>query len=191
MLQFNFVSRKTTAIQAISEQLAKEHSRANTEIIDAYIGTDPIRVAALVHILLTDTKKLHQRGSYALWKMRFKKADLLLPHLEGLLALLPNPPHESFARALTCILFSIEIPEKHLGFVADYCFSALENPNSAIAIRANSITVLINICKREPALADELELLIAEHYEQGTAAFKARAKRAYKEIENIRKNTQS
>lgn len=184
-------SKKAEAKQIISDLLLKEHSKANTEIIYEYIGRDPLRIAALVDIICTDTKKLHQRGSYVMWRMRFKKADLLLPHLDRLLTLLPNPAHESFARALTCILFSIEIPEKHLGTVADYCFSALEDPNSAIAIRANSITILINVCKREPELCNDLELLIAEHYEHGTAAFKSRAKRAYAEIEKIRKNTQA
>lgn len=180
-----------SAKEFISEQLLKEHSRVNTDLINAYIGQDPIRVSALVDIITTDKEKLHQRGCYVLWIMRFDKTDLLRPHLEQLVDHLPIAAHDAYGRALTSILSEIHIPEELLGKVADYCFSAMENPNVAIAIRAHSMSVLGNICEREPDLIDEVESLIRSFYDTGTAGYQSRAKRVFKQLENIRKNTQA
>ena len=184
-------SKIAEAKKVISDLLEKEHSRVNTEVINDYIGRDPKRVQALMDIICTDTKKLHQRGCYVLWMMRFHKSDLVMPHLERLLGLLPDPPHEAFTRALTSILQGIEIPDKLLGIVADHCFSYLEDPKATIASKANSMTVCLNICKREPDLINDLELLINEYYEHGSAGYKSRANRVLKELQEIRKNTEA
>ena len=184
-------SKKAEATQVISDLLAKEHSRANSELILAYIGRDVKKVEALIDIICTDTRKLHQRGAYVMWIMRHEHLDLLRPHLPRLLSLMPRPAHVAFSRALISILSEMYIPEELLGEVADLCFGLLDDPRETVAVRAHAMSTLLNICRREPELANELKMIIEEHYDQGTAGFKTRGRKVLRELEKISKNTQT
>ena len=47
------------------------------------------------------------------------------------------------------------------------------------------MTVLYNLCKKEPDLANELRILIEEQMLYGTAGFKSRGKRILKELKKL------
>ncbi|NNE29712.1 MAG: hypothetical protein HKN16_08745 [Saprospiraceae bacterium] len=177
----------TKAKKFICDKLEESHSKRMALLIDHYIGNNPERVKALVEIICQDDGILHQRGSYNIWVMRKGKANLLIPHLDQLLDKLEGPSHDAFGRGLLGTIANMTIPEEAMGRIADYCISALENPKEAIAIRANSMSVLTNICRQEPELVPEMELLISSFMEHGTAGYQARGRRVLKELNRIRK----
>ncbi len=169
----------------ISDQLRVEHSRRNTEIIREYVGTDPEKMKALIDIIMGDDLQLHQRGSYALNIIGEVRPEMVHPHLTKLFKLLPDPPHESFSRAIVRIYGKNAVPKKWQGRFVDLCFGYLENPKCPVATRIFSISVLMNIARQERDLLPELKLIILEHYEHGTTGFKSRAKRTLKEIDKL------
>jgi len=79
---------------------------------------------------------------------------------------LEKPVHVAVKRNTVRIMEDLEIPEELLGLAATVCFDLLANSNEGIAVRAFSMTVLYNICKREPALKNELRALIETALEQ-------------------------
>ena len=64
----------------------------------------------------------------------------------------------------------------------DVCFRFLISPDEPIAVKVFAMTVAANICKHEPELKNELQLVIAEQMEKASAGFRARAKRIRKEL---------
>ena len=47
------------------------------------------------------------------------------------------------------------------------------------------MTILGEICVREPELAEELILMIHQHFPHGSGAFKARGKRVLRQLEKL------
>ncbi len=174
----------------ISKQLLVEHSRANTEIVQEYIGSDQNKMKALVDILLLDTTeednlKLHQRGAYALNLIGEKNPEMVNPHLKQLFTLLPNPPHEAFSRGIMRIYAFHPVPRKWQGVMVDLGFTYLQDPKTPVAVKIFSMSVLLAIGRQEQDLLPELEMTINEYYEHGTVGYKSRAKRTLKEIRKI------
>jgi hypothetical protein len=57
------------------------------------------------------------------------------------------------------------------------CFSYVESPTEAVAIKAFSLTVLHNLSKQYPQILPEIKLLIEAQLPYQTAAFKSRARK--------------
>jgi hypothetical protein len=58
----------------------------------------------------------------------------------------------------------------------DICFTYLQSPTEAVAVKAFSLTVLSNLAKQYPDIIPEIQLIIEEQLPHQTAAFKGRAK---------------
>ena len=68
------------------------------------------------------------------------------------------------------------------GEAADICFGYLVDHKETIAVRVFAMTVLGNICRREPDLGIELRLVIEEELPYASAGFKSRAKKILAEL---------
>jgi hypothetical protein len=85
--------------------------------------------------------------------------------------------HPSVIRHTVNILQSIDIPEEFHGEVMNACFSFIETPSTAIAIKAFSLTTLYNLSKIYPEIRSELKLIIEERWDTETAAFRSRGRK--------------
>ncbi len=90
--------------------------------------------------------------------------------------------HDAVKRNIVRILQNVEIPEEHYGEVADVCFTWLEDPNVAVAIRVFSMSVLWNICQKEPELMPELRATIEDWIDYSSTGFKSRGNKVLKMI---------
>ncbi len=169
----------------LKTEILREHSKAQTMKIVDYIGSNQGRFDELVKLFLEGEYRVTQRAA---WALRFgveAEPKLVIPHLNALVENLQYPVHDAIKRNTIKILTFVEIPENLLGEVADICFKFLASPKEAIAIRIFSIEVLFEICQREPDLANELKLLIEDHYPHGSAGFKSKAKKVLKRISKL------
>ena len=170
----------------LTKQLQIEHSRANSEFIRDFVGTDKVKLKALIDLISGDDIILHQRGFYAMSFIGDTHPELLKPHLKVLFKVLEKPLHSGYGRSFLRYLSQIEIPKKWQGRALDYCFTALEDPKTAIAIQAHSMAVLLNIGREEKDILPELAELIQVNYEHGSAGYKSRARKVLKEISKLR-----
>lgn len=168
----------TTPALFLSEQLTLEHSKPQAQRLAAWIGHDAERFAALMEIFLSNDYRLCQRSAWVLSHVAQKSPLLVEPWLPRMVAKMREPGiHDAVKRNVVRLLEDIDIPDAIVDDLADLCFQFLANPHEAIAIRAFSMTVLEKICRKIPELKPELRLLIEEHFEHGTAAFKSRGKK--------------
>ncbi len=90
--------------------------------------------------------------------------------------------HNAARRNVVRVLQFVEIPQRSLGRVAAACFEELASGTSPAAVKANAMTVLARIARREPELGRELRLIIEQQLPYGPGSFLARARKVLKEI---------
>ena len=161
----------------IKAQLSKEHTKANALLIADYIGDNRNRFEVLMELFFNSENRMVQRASWVISHVADRHIHLIYPYVEKMVDNLNHPAHNAVKRNTVRIFQDIDIPQELMGKVADKCFGYLENPKEAVAVRVFSMTVLYNICQKEPDLKNELKMLIEDHLEGASAAFKSRGKK--------------
>ncbi len=169
----------------IKKALMDKQSKAQVVKISNYIGADKKRFARLMDLFFGDDLRISQRASWVLSHCVDKYPALIMPYLEKMINQVDQAKHNAIKRNTVRIMADIELPEELLGIAADVCFRFLDNPQEAIAVRVFSMSVCYNITLKEPALANELRLIIEDHYEHGSAGFQSRARRILKALKSL------
>lgn len=78
------------------------------------------------------------------------------------------------------LLQEVDIPEEYEGAIMDICFTYLESPLEAVAIKSFSLKVLGKLAKKYPEIIPEIRLHIDNQLPHQTVAFKSRAKQVLK-----------
>ncbi len=158
----------------IKEALLAEHSKAQSERIADYIENDPERFAELMALFFGDEYRLTQRAAWVVGHCADRYPEIIEPHLERIIYNLRKTTHVAVRRNTVRILQNVDLPDHLLGEAADICFLYLANPEETVAVKVFSMSVLWNICQKEPDLTNELKLLIEEQMPYATAGFKSR-----------------
>lgn len=164
----------------LKDVLFKEHK----DRIIAYIGKDKDRFATLMRLFFTADNRIAQRAA---WPMSFCVRDhpeLIAPYYKQLLDNLDRKDiHAAVVRNTIRLLQDVDIPKKFHGRVMNKCFDLVQSPESPIAVKAFSLTVLSNLSADYPEIAGELKLVIEDQWDEATPAFRSRAKRVLKKME--------
>ena len=139
----------------------------------------------LMKCFLDKEYRVAQRAAWSVsWAAR-KQPKMIQPYIKELIEQLQRKDvHNAVIRNSIRILEDLEIPEEFRGALMNTCFNFIENPTTAIAIKAFSLTVLFNLSKQYPEIKHELRLIIEERWDTETAAFRARGKKILKAINN-------
>lgn len=166
----------------IKNELLTEHSKAQANKIADYIGNDPERFKKLIELLLNSEYRISQRAAMALSHSVDRYPALLTPHLERLVKNLRNNTHVAVVRNTVRLLQDVDIPNHLIGETVDICFKLMESSETPIAVKVFSMTVLANICDKEPDLKNELALIIEDQMPYGSAGFRNRGTKILKKI---------
>ncbi|EAY30040.1 hypothetical protein [Microscilla marina] len=160
----------------IEDELIRENSKENALAIANYIGADPHRFAQLMALFLQGESLVVQRAAWVLSKCADQYPELLTPHLKSMIENLQGEEVPvAVQRNALRVLQNVEVPEALLGTLAEVCFKYMEDPKAAIAVKVFAMTNLYNVTQKEPALANELKLLIKYQLPYASAGFKSRA----------------
>ncbi len=161
----------------IEAALLKEHSKKQQAAIVKYIGNDPGRFKELMTCFFKGDYRLTQRAAWPMSDCVKNHPSLVKPYFGKLVDCLKRTDmHVAVARNITRLMETMEIPEKWQGVIMDYCFNALIDFNTPIAVKAYSITILENLSRQYPEILPELVTIIEERWDQEGPAFKARAR---------------
>ena len=169
----------------LKAELLKEHSKENTQRIVDFIGNDGHKFDQLMTLFFCDTYRVTQRAAWPLGICAEKSPEMLEPYLHKMIDQLSGNIHVAVKRNTVRALQHVEIPDDLTGLAADNCFKLLEDNNEPIAVKVFSMTVLANICEKEPALANELKIIIEGQLPYGSAGFKSRGKKILKKLEKL------
>lgn len=172
----------------LKEAILKEHSKAQAIFIRDYIGDNEALFDELMIHFFSNEYRVTQRAAWIMTHCTEKRPFLINPHLEKMVYNLKNEKiHVAVKRNTVRLLQNVDLPEDLMGTAADCCFNFLADPNEAVAVRIFSMSILYELCKKEPDLADELRIIIEEFMPHGTAGFRSRGKKILKGLQKMLK----
>ena len=155
----------------IKSQLLVEHSKKNTELIRDFVGEDPNRIAALLHCFFSQELKVSQRAAMVVSAVFDNTPAALVPYTTQLIDnLINNTQHVAIKRCTIRILQSVQIPEDRMSIVFDLCLQSIIDVKEPIAIKAFSMSVVLNICKNHPELKHEVIPILTLELERNESA---------------------
>ena len=170
----------------IRQALLKEHSKKQAHKIAAYVGSDKKRFDDLMKLFLGNEYRVTQRAAWIVGISVQKNPSLAKNYFKTLIALLDAPgAHPAVTRNIVRILQFIEIPKKFHGRLMDICFRFVSTPETAVAVKVFSLSILENLSTKYPEIKQELKLLIEETWPNSTAAFKSRARKILKSLQDF------
>ena len=169
----------------LQKELLSEHSKKQAIKVATFIGDNPERFKELMHLFFNSEYRLTQRAAWVTSICATNHPALIMPYLNKMIDNLKKPVHDAVKRNTVRILQHIDIPTKLMGKTADICFQLLANSSEAIAIKAFSMTVLMNITKKQPDFKTELKILIEDQLPYASAGFLSRAKKTLKELDKL------
>ena len=162
----------------LREQILKEHSKENCNIIVLWIGVNQERFDELFYLFLNDQYRVVQRAAWPLSYSVIEHPFLIKKHFGKLLKNLSRPNlHDSVKRNTVRLLQHVEIPKKYQGLVMDICFDYIISPEEPVAVKAFCLTVLEKLSRQYPDIIPEIKLVIEQQFEHETIAFQTRAKK--------------
>lgn len=145
-----------------------------------YVGTDKSRFKKLFEIYLAGPYRITQRAAYPISICVERHPDLILPHLSQALRFLSTPNiHQAVKRNTLRILKIIVIPQRYHAKIISICFDYLQSKSESIAVKAFSITVLLKIIDTEPALLNELRIIVEDQLPYASPGFISSAKKLW------------
>ena len=167
----------------LPELLKDELFKENKDRIVAWIGKDKDRFKSLIDLFFTGDNRIAQRAAWPLSYCVRNHPDLISPYYKGLLDNLDRKDiHPAVVRNTVRLLQDVTIPKKFHGRIMNKCFDFVQLPETPIAVKAFSLTVLSNLAVEYPEIAGELKLIIEDQWDQATPAFRIRAKRVLKNL---------
>lgn len=146
--------------QQLLAQLEAEASRANTDFIANWAGTNAERIADLVDIALNADGQTAARALWALEKVAAAHHNILLPHIPALVAALPRFTFSGMRRITCKILMLTDVPQKFDGPIIDFCFRMLETHDEPIGVKANCMSLIASRLSDYPELKPELKAIV-------------------------------
>jgi hypothetical protein len=160
-------------------------SKHQAERLIRWIGTDTRRFAQLMKLFLHGDQDISRRSAWIVGHCCERHPELAQPWLKVMIKKIQEPNvHSALQRCVVRVMQYVEIPRSLKGTVANICFNFISDTKSAIAPQAFAMTVLANIAKKEPDLLKELRVLVHQMLPYGTPAFRARAKKIFKDLDS-------
>jgi len=167
----------------LQKLLRAEHSKKQTDRIVAYIGDDKDRFSQLIQLFFEGEYRITQRAAWPLSYCVRDHPGLIAPYYRQLLDNLGRKDiHVAVIRNTVRLLQDVSIPKRWHGRVMSLCFDFVVDPETTIAVKAFSLTILSNLSKDYPEIRGELKLIIEGQWEQATPAFRSRARKILKAL---------
>lgn len=154
----------------IRAQLLLEHSKTNTKRIREHIGRDKVRLEELMNCFFAEEYRVSQRSAMVVSDVFDNAPALLDPYIAALIKNLKSENHVAIKRNTLRVLQFIEIPENQISELFDHCLENIVSVKEPIAVKAFSMTVLLNICKRFTELKHEVIPLLELELERNESA---------------------
>ena len=165
----------------LEEEILTVRSKEQVLKLVRWVGKDKLRFRQLMKIFLQEADPLAKKSAWIIGHCAERHPELISPWLRAMVRKMQEPEvHEAVKRNVVRILQFVDIPRSLQGIVANLCFEFISSIDEPIAVRTFSMTVIAHIAKNEPALKKELEFVVRQMLPYSTPAFRARAKKVFK-----------
>ena len=129
-------------------------------------------------LFLQGESRITQRAAWPLSYCVRYHPELIGPYFTRLLDNLARQDiHVAVIRNTVRLLQDVNIPKKYHGRVMGVCFDFVQAPETPIAVKAFSLSILGKLSTDYPEIRGELRLIIDDQWEHATPAFRSRARK--------------
>jgi hypothetical protein len=144
----------------LAERLNQTSSKAVVQEVVDFIGSDTIKFDELMQLFFGKNERIVKKAAWVMGHSVHKHPLLISTYLERMLLMLNLDLPDWVLRNIVRTIQVVELPEDLLGIAFERCYEFVAKPNSPTAIKIFSMTILYNICKREPELKNEVSEII-------------------------------
>jgi hypothetical protein len=159
--------------QVLNEIKSGGQSRYFADILK----TDPGQIPSLIKAISHKEARIAWRAAWVLDNFARKNYTMLEPYSNDLRIILLKTPLNGVRRHLTRIFCELPAATYSDGRIIDLCFSWINDSKIPVAVKANAMQMIANLCNIYPELTRELILTIENGYNTATAGYKSRARK--------------
>lgn len=163
-----------------------ESSRKLTDILVAKIGNSQSLFDEAMELAYRDTTPISMRAAWIAYIVAEKHPKLAKPHYTRLIKALPTVKVDGVKRSALKMLADgmPDLNEEEFGILADIAFTFAEDPNQAIAVKAFSIDILIEVAKKYPDIIPEIVAILESIMPDGSRGLKNKCGKLLKKYKN-------
>jgi hypothetical protein len=161
------------------KELLPDTSRQTTDIAALFLVEHPEHLPEAMQIVWEDTPAMSMRAAWVIGIAAEMDGSLPLPYLSRIIQALNEIEDEGTRRCLVKLLHgrTMHLSDRDLGILANLCFTWLESPSSAVAIKMYCMELLYEISARYPEIKLELLSIIRFLMPEGSPGIKSAGKR--------------
>jgi hypothetical protein len=162
--------------------LTNIQSGDQSKYFSSYLQLHPEELPQLIQTILHSEPKIAWRAAWVIDNLARNERHLIEPYLPQLTKIVLKTPHHGVQRHITNILRMIDPANIDNGHLVDACFHWMTDPNTPVAVQANAMEIIANLCSIYPELANELISIINAGYEMGSPGYRSRATKILKKL---------
>lgn len=169
----------------IKETLNITSSKETVQKIVVYIGKDKTKFAELMHLFFNGNERISKKAAWVMGHSINKYPFLANDYIEEMLLMLSPELPDWICRNIVRSLQVVDIPDDFLGLAFDKAYQFVASPNTPTAVKIFSMTMLHNICIKEPELKTEVADVIQLQLVNATKGASNRGKKIIKALEKL------
>lgn len=170
----------------ITSLLKAPLSKVNRDKIIQLLENDLEQLSILIAVMgESSSVRMIQNASWAYTLIAEKNPNSIVNHHAQLISLLLHSNNKTLTRNIIRLYQFVPIPKSIESELYDFCYQAIGNPKTPIAIMAFSMTVCYKITQKYPELVHELILAINTTLPYGSAGVRNRGQYILDKLEKI------
>ena len=159
------------------DALTNLKSGEQNKYFNRYLQQHPEELPELIKAISHAEPKIAWRAAWVVDNLARKERHLVDPYLPQLTEIVLKTPHQGVHRHITNILRMTDPANIDNGHLIDACFHWMTYSETPVAVQANAMEIIANLCTIYPELANELISIIETGFEMGSAGYRSRAKK--------------
>jgi hypothetical protein len=166
----------------MQHEILNIRSGGMSEAFASRLHHNPDSIPEMIDQIESSNPIVAWRAAWVIDKLAEKHAILLLPHHTRLVNLLKETQSNGVRRHLTRILGNNPSKACEDGKLVDLCMEWIFLPKIPVAVKANAMQLMLELCKVYPDLIPELRLAIEAGLDEGSPGYKSRAKKVLQSL---------
>jgi len=170
----------------IRQQLLKRNSRANADIVIAYVDATPNPIVELMACFLSDEVPVAQRAAQVVGDLGRRNPAMLEPWWSEMLEAAKKPVHDAIRRNVSRYFSELELVlpiEIEKSLVELFTGWSCE-PTTPVAVQVFAMQFVANRAKHFSKEAKQVAAAIESRIDSGSAGFKSRGTSILKQMED-------
>ena len=166
------------------ERIDNLRSIETIDEIVSEIYQNPALIDEIIGFVENHNPTVAWRTAWILDKLSVKKPSLIVPYHKTLVGMLKKTNNNSIRRLFTKILGANLTKDCEDGELIDKCLNWIIHPKIPIAVKANAMQLLFELCRIYPELIPEFRMVVEEGLPTGSKGYKSKARNLLKAIDN-------